>query len=251
MTYAFIEGYTGHMSGHQSVVDRLVIHGTVSRLVPGGARSTAEYFRSSASGGLAHWVGDAGEVIQCCREDIVAWHAPPNYKSVGFEFVDPQGGPDRRWGDKDHSAELSLLAKCMAESAQRWKVPIAYLTVPSLLAGNRGITTHFNVSQAWHQSDHVDPGPGFPIAMFMGLVSLHAAQLSRPAGVPGWWPHNLGLGSTGGPVKRAQEIMGFPPASCDGIFGYNTALGVRHYQHGRQLKETGIIDIVTATVMGS
>ena len=34
----------------------------------------------------------------------------------------------------------------------------------TLRAGERGITTHAQVSKAWKKSDHWDPGPGFPIA---------------------------------------------------------------------------------------
>ena len=249
--YAFIEGNLTHTSGRQGVVDRIVLHGTVSELRRGSARDVAAYFTRDDAGGLAHYVGDSQEVVQCCREDIVAWHAPPNFPSLGFEFCDPQAGPDFRWEDGDHSAMLAVLAKPVAEAAQRWHVPIAYLGVGDLLAGHRGITTHYNVSQAFHQSDHTDPGPGFPIAQFLAEVSREAAALYRPVGVPGWWPHDLGPGSTGGPVKRAQQIMGFPEADCDGLYGAGTMLGVRHFQHGRRLREDGIIGAMTAKAMGS
>ncbi|WP_446924560.1 hypothetical protein, partial [Klebsiella pneumoniae] len=40
-----------------------------------------------------------------------------------------------------------------------------------LKAGKRGVCGHVDVTDAWHQSDHDDPGPWFPWDKFMAVVN--------------------------------------------------------------------------------
>ena len=42
-----------------------------------------------------------------------------------------------------------------------------------LKAGKRGVCGHTDVTDAWHQSDHDDPGPWFPWDRFMAVVNGH------------------------------------------------------------------------------
>jgi hypothetical protein len=53
----------------------------------------------------------------------------------------------------------------------RHHLPIVHLSVADLLAGKTGTTGHAEVTDAWHQSDHTDPGPDFPWAGFITLIS--------------------------------------------------------------------------------
>jgi N-acetyl-anhydromuramyl-L-alanine amidase AmpD len=70
----------------------VVIHATCPELgfprasAKGRAVSTARYFQSASSGGSAHYVVDVGETVQCLAEDVIAWHAPPNSRSLGIEI---------------------------------------------------------------------------------------------------------------------------------------------------------------------
>jgi hypothetical protein len=50
-------------------------------------------------------------------------------------------------------------------------VPAIKVGPSELKAGQRGICSHKDVSDAWHQSDHWDPGTGFPWTNFMALVT--------------------------------------------------------------------------------
>lgn len=173
MGYTFIQGYQGHTSGDNGQINRIVMHATVSGCAPGGARATASYFQSPNSGGLAHFVVDPGEVIQCCAEDIACWHAPPNHGSIGVEMCDPQAGDTSRWSDTDHQAMFGLTSRLVRDLCIRHDVPMVYIGVNELLEGKRGITTHRDVSQAWHQSDHTDPWQptgSFPMDHFIALV---------------------------------------------------------------------------------
>jgi hypothetical protein len=109
--------------------------------------------------------------VQCVKETTIAYHAPPNTGSIGIELCDPQTGPSSRWGDAGHEAMLRLAARLVREVAARWKVPLKRLTVADLKTGKHGICGHVDVSNAWHQSDHSDPGSGFPWDHFMTLVT--------------------------------------------------------------------------------
>jgi hypothetical protein len=171
MAYPYIPGYPGHTSGTQKTVSRIVIHATVSPTVKGGARSVARYFQSSGAGGSAHYIVDPGEIVRCYSESTVCWHAPPNSGSIGIELCDPQKGASSRWGDGGHEAMLKLAAKLTREVAARHKIPLKRLTVADLKAGRKGICGHVDVSNAFRQTNHTDPGTGFPWAHFMDLVT--------------------------------------------------------------------------------
>jgi hypothetical protein len=186
MSYPYVPGYSGHMSGDNGVVTRIVTHGTCSATVDGGALNNAHYFQDPNSGGLAHYVVDPDNIIQCCPENTACWHAPPNHGSIGIELTDPQGADNiqsgasdpARWGNPDHEKMLTLGARLTAEIAARHNIPLVRLSVQDLLDGKSGICGHADVSAAFHQSDHADPGSDFPWAHYMNLIVHHGAVVA-------------------------------------------------------------------------
>lgn len=171
-------------SGSNKPIHRVVIHATVSPCKPGGARDIAAYFRSPSAGGSAHYVVDPGEDVQACYDSAIAWHAPPNNNSLGVELCDPMTGPGARWSDKSHRAMLEIAAKLVAQLCLAYDVPIRRIDVADLKAGRHGICGHADVSDAWHQSDHWDPGDAFPWEQFMALVRRAAREFDPPTPVP-------------------------------------------------------------------
>jgi hypothetical protein len=171
-----IPANAAHIGGTQDTIDLIVVHGTVSACVPGGARGNAHYFGTADAGGAAHYVQDPAEAIGCVDENRVAHHAPPNTGSVGVEFTDWQGaGPDGDvdlWGDQDHQSMLRRGANLIRDIGQRKGVALEWRTTDDLVAGRRnGITSHLCVAQAYHRTTHTDPGKYFPIDTFMSLVT--------------------------------------------------------------------------------
>jgi N-acetyl-anhydromuramyl-L-alanine amidase AmpD len=176
----FIQGNQAHTSGAMGTVDLVVIHATVSPCKVGGARQNAAYFQSADAGGLAHYIVDPAEVVQACKETVACWHAPPvNDRAIGVELCDPQSGLDSRWGNAAHKAMLALAAPLFADICHRHNIPKVYVDHQSLLRGERGITTHHDVTLAWHKSTHTDPGPAFPMGAFITAVNGH-----KPAPAP-------------------------------------------------------------------
>lgn len=176
-----------HVGGYQSVVNRIVIHGTnqggggfPDSSQPDVAGGTSRYFTDPASGGSAHTVSDSSQLIRCVAENVVAWHAPPNDNSLGNEIASQSWYTRDQWLDARVWAAVDRTAKETAAQCLRWNVPIVKLSSADLLAGKRGICGHVDVTNAWHQSDHTDPGDGFPWPEFIAAVQKYAGQPSAP-----------------------------------------------------------------------
>lgn len=163
---------------------RIVIHGTVSPCVRGGARNVARFFATENNKTSATYVVDPGEVIQCVGDHTVAYHAPPNQDTIGVELCDPQTGPGTRWGDRPHRQMLARGAELVAQLALAYGFPITKVTAAQLRGGRHGICGHADVSAAWHETTHTDPGPDFPWTHFVAAVHAAADVMAKPKKPP-------------------------------------------------------------------
>lgn len=160
-------------------IRRLVIHCTVSPCEVGGARNVARYFRDTVTRpSSAHVIVDPGEAVQVVYDSWVAYHAPPNPGSIGIELCDPMTGPASRWDDENHrrmlrNAAIVVARYCLSENIPPWKIG------PAKVAENRkGVCGHADVSVAFGQTNHTDPGTGFPWRKFMRQVRREVERLS-------------------------------------------------------------------------
>ncbi|AZP38765.1 N-acetylmuramoyl-L-alanine amidase [Acidipropionibacterium acidipropionici] len=176
-----------HSSGSNLPPTRVVIHATCPEMgfpkasAKGRAVSTARYFQSASSGGSAHYVVDIGETVQCLGENVIAWHAPPNAHSLGIEicadggsatsFSNPKVRYTRaQWLSPQVWPAVLRAAALTRKMCSKYGIPVVKLSASDLKAGKKGICGHVDVSNAFHQSDHDDPGPDFPWAEFMAAV---------------------------------------------------------------------------------
>lgn len=161
---------------------RVVIHSTCPDIgyprasAPGMARGTALYFSQTGSGGSAHYICDSGGMEEhCVPDNTVAWHAPPNEHSIGIE-INSEGGdyPNNYTRDQWLSPQVwpgvLKAAQRTSELCDRFGIPKVRLSVADLEAGRRGICGHVDVSFAFGQTDHSDPGPNFPWNEFIAYV---------------------------------------------------------------------------------
>lgn len=190
--------YAGPPAKHSGTgnkpITRVVIHSAVMPCEPGRARQLAEMNRAGSGGGSWHYAVDPAETIQCSYDSVVCWHAPPNRGSLGIEMADwpeqlpaPEGSPRWlklraawRWRKADQRKMLRRTARLAAELALAYDLPTRFLSPRDLRAGRRGITTHANVSKAFGESTHWDPGY-WPRYWFMQLVRQHARKLRKAA----------------------------------------------------------------------
>jgi hypothetical protein len=167
---------------HVGRVDRIVVHATVSPCVAGGAKTIADTdfaVRNTAQQfhGSAHLVADPSEVGQALAFYKQAEAAPPNSHSWHIELCDMQDETNPgRWQDPPHIEMLHRAARRVAQLCLFGNVPIQRIQAPNLDT-ERGICGHVDVSNQWHLTDHVDPGPNFPWQSFMTLVAEEAYRL--------------------------------------------------------------------------
>lgn len=165
--------------GSNMPVRRIVMHSTVSPCERGGARAVARYFATTTRPSSAHYVVDPGEVVQCVGDSRVAYHAPPNAGSIGVELCDyPSKQSAARWEGENHKAMLRRAARLVAQLCLAYDVPPYYVGWVGARAGRHGITTHWNISRAFRQTDHWDPGK-WPRRRFMRMVRKHVRELRK------------------------------------------------------------------------
>lgn len=142
-----------------------VIHDTEG----GTAESVARYFATSPQAFSAHLVVDDGACYRCVRDDVIAYHAAgANDRSVGCEIVGFARWLGAAWVLRRR--RLKRAAWQVARWCRRFGLPVEYVDAAGLLAGRKGITTHRQVSLAFHKSSHSDPGLGFPRQRFLRYV---------------------------------------------------------------------------------
>lgn len=172
-----------HDSGPLAMpITRIVVHATCPNVgypaasAPGAAQGTAKYFQQAAAGGSAHYVEDPTTEAHCVPDNVEAWHAPPNPHSLGVEICAEGGNYPKsytraQWLSPQVWPGVLRAAGRVRELCDRFGVPKVKIGPAQLVAGARGICGHVDVSNAWHQTNHSDPGPAFPWPEFMAAVN--------------------------------------------------------------------------------
>jgi hypothetical protein len=163
-------------------IDLIVIHDMEMPEKPDTAEACANFFAGAgAPQASAHFCVDNDSIVQCVKLMDIAWHAPgANHQGIGIEHAGYAKQSTGDWSDDFSEKMLSVSAALTADLCKQFNVPHAFVGAADLLKGVRGITTHGQVSQAWHQSDHTDPGPNFPMQHYIDLVTGTAG----PAVIP-------------------------------------------------------------------
>lgn len=254
MAYPFVESPHVTRTGGRRI-DLIVIHTMEMDEKGETAENCAAWFRNPIAKCSAHYCVDADSIVQCVRDEDVAWHAPgANHDGIGIEHAGRARQTGREWNDAYSKAMLERSAGLVAELCRRYGIPIVWLYAADLKAGKRGITTHKAVSEAFRRSDHWDPGAGFPVEQYLARVRMKlGGSIAAPAADPAPLkepPKTLRLGSEGWLVKRLQKLLRrhgvFPePAAVDGDFGEITQAAVRAFQELNDLEPDGIVGPLT------
>lgn len=110
----------------------------------------------------------------------IPWAAFPTGNRIGLHLcILAYAAESRnRWLEYDH--QLTLAAEVAADWCTRYSIPPVKLTAAEVRAGKRGICGHGEISGAFHESDHTDPGPGFPWDVFIQKVKTIMAGDTKP-----------------------------------------------------------------------
>lgn len=173
----FTRGRRNPKTGKACGVDLVVIHDMESAESTKTAENVAAWFAGAgAPQASAHYNCDSDSVIQSVRDEDTAWHAPgANHNGIGVELAGRASQTPEQWADEFSAAMLDRAADLIASLCSKHSVPAVYVDAAGLLRGERGITTHADVSRAWKRSTHTDPGKGFPLASFIADVASRIA----------------------------------------------------------------------------
>lgn len=255
MSYPFV-GARNFTKGREGPIDVLVIHAMEAAEQPDTAEAVARWFAGpDAPEASAHYLVDANSIVQGVRDEDIAWHAPgANHNGLGFEHAGYSAQRAEGWDDRYSRAMLGRSARLVAAKCRQYGIPAVWLFPADLLAGRRGITSHWNVSRAFRRSDHWDPGPAFPVERYVLLVRRVLRGTPARAGAPA--PNvqhiadeqpTLSLGDHGWRVRRLQRLLstrGLEPGA-DGRFSSETLEAVLQLQRSEGLAEEGVVDALT------
>jgi hypothetical protein len=120
----------------------------------------------------AGYVVDSDSATQCVSDDFIAWHCgrTGNLMALSVEFCGFAKQTRADWLDKLSLPMLNIGARLVADLCVKHKLPVMLVNAEGLIHAQTGITTHAFISQAFKQSIHTDPGPGFPMAAFLNAV---------------------------------------------------------------------------------
>jgi N-acetylmuramoyl-L-alanine amidase len=177
-----------HGHGSNLPVTRVVVHATAPDVgfpkasQKGAATGSAKNMAKPSTKFQAHYIEGIDVEEHCVPDKLVALHAPPNAGSIGVEIT-ADGGDKSSFKKAKHAytreqwmSDLVFPAVVRAagrvrELCERHGVPKRRLTVDEVKAGKHGICGHIDVSLAFHQTTHTDPGPNFPWDEFMAMVN--------------------------------------------------------------------------------
>lgn len=116
----------------------------------------------------AHICIDADSIVQCVYDSYVAFAAPgANHDGIQIELAGFGAQKTTDWRDNYSNAMLGLAADAAAQYCLKFNLPVRQLTDDQLKQGLPGFVGHNQVSRVYKQSDHTDPGLGFPWLRFL------------------------------------------------------------------------------------
>jgi len=127
--------------------------------------------RDEKSKASAHICVDNNSIVRCVKDSDVAFAAPGcNTDGIQIELAGFGKQTRTQWLDDYSEKLLALGADATAQYCLKYKLPPIHLTNEQLASAGRGIVGHYQVSQVYKKSDHIDPGVGFPWDYFITLV---------------------------------------------------------------------------------
>lgn len=159
-------------------LDVIVIHDMEAPEKAVTAENVAAWFAGpDAPRASAHFNIDSDSIVQGVQVNDVAWAAPgANHNGIQFEHSGYARQVRSEWLDEFGVQMLDRSARLAAALCQEHGIPVQRVTATGLLRGERGITGHGEVSDAFRRSDHHDPGSGFPWDWYLDRVRGYLAQ---------------------------------------------------------------------------
>lgn len=136
------------------------------------ARAMANYQLNPSAGGSYHLVIDRDGVTARENDDeFIPWAARSTGNRAGFHFSLAGRAAMTRDEWLARPKQLAKLAEILAAYSREYGIPLVRLTAAEVRAGKSGVCGHAEISDAWRESDHTDPGKGFPYDHVLDLAA--------------------------------------------------------------------------------
>ncbi len=231
-------------------IDLVVLHDMEATEGLRTAENIASWFAGeNAPRASAHWCHDSDSSVRCVEDKDVAWHAPgANHNGIGHEMAGYARQTRDEWLDPYGEAMIERVAAQVRIDCTRYGIPIRFVGPDGLLRGERGITIHRYVSEAFRRSTHWDTGYHFPEDYFLDLVR-GAPATATPAGNVAGADGLTRRGDRGEDVRAWQTILAgaglIGRGDIDGIFGPQTESATVVFQGKLGVTADGIVGPAT------
>lgn len=169
----------------QGLIKRIYIHTFEGRDLD--AIAMARYQLSPAAGGSYHIVIDVnGMTARENDDDYIPWSAGPraNRDGIHISLAGLAAFSRDKWLSR--GKQLDKLAEVVAAYCRKYGIPAIYRNAKALGEDKWGISTHAAAALAWRETDHTDPGLGFPMDVLVDKVNalLHPTPVPPPPPAP-------------------------------------------------------------------
>ncbi|HET9234786.1 MAG TPA: peptidoglycan recognition family protein [Candidatus Eisenbacteria bacterium] len=159
----------------------IVIHTTEGSEGATSAEDGAAYDQRRTDGTSAHFYVDSNSVVQCVRTEDIAHtaRATGNRHGIHIEVCGRAGQSAAQWNDAASRATIEQLAELCKMLRRKYPVPLVNLTPAQVADFKIGFCEHKDISLAFGQSTHTDPGPNFPWQRLFALIEEEDAPMSE------------------------------------------------------------------------
>lgn len=125
-------------------------------------------------------VGGDGRIGRSNDDSYVPWAAgsPANERGLHLCFLGYARQSRADWLSRP--AQLAAGARVIRDWSNRYNIPLVKLTGAQMRAGQRGVGGHNDTVDAWHSTDHTDPGPGFPWDVVLDMARTNEEDDMTP-----------------------------------------------------------------------
>lgn len=144
------------------------------------ADGLARYQLNRSAGGSYHVIIDAtGRMVRSNDDGYIPWSAGWTGNRVALHVCLTGYARFSRDEWLARSPQLDRLADWLRHNSRAYGIPLVRIGPDQLRGSGKGVCGHDDISKAWGESDHWDPGPGLPYD-----VILSRAGATGPAPVP-------------------------------------------------------------------
>jgi hypothetical protein len=159
---------------NRTTVDNIVIH-TIEIVEASFSADRTAAWGAGPNAPRASWHAcfDDDSTIECVPQEHVAWAAPGlNRRGIQLEHAGFARQSADEWFDPFSRRMLKRSAIYAAAACKRWSIPVVFVDAAGLARGERGITTHYQVTKGpgKGRTNHTDPGRGFPMSTYLDMV---------------------------------------------------------------------------------